>query len=150
MENLNKTDAIRQALAILGPSTGHQLAQFTGVRLDRIGALLGADIRKNRIACGWEGKQRLYGLPGSIINEKPPVKREKPAAQLARPASNGKHLEYARQAQKLECADNFEGAAPLWLRAADYAANFENVDFYVCRAAFCEIARGKGWSYFHE
>ncbi|WP_025122400.1 MULTISPECIES: ANR family transcriptional regulator [unclassified Serratia (in: enterobacteria)] len=150
MENLNKAESLRQALAILGPTTSQKLSQFTGFPVSMISPLLGTDLKSGRVVRGWNGKQRIYGLEGTIDNPSPSRLELPTPVRTRTERSDGRHLTYAEQARALERADDFDSAVPLWFRAANHAVNPENVNFYQCRAEFCEVARIKSWSYCHE
>lgn len=64
MENLSKTDSLRQALKILGSATGRELANFTGLPIARVGALLAKDISKGHVSRCWNGNMRCYAMAG--------------------------------------------------------------------------------------
>ncbi|ENG5504013.1 hypothetical protein ABUP45_004815, partial [Yersinia enterocolitica] len=61
---LSKTDSLRQALKILGSATGRELANFTGLPIARVGALLAKDISKGHVSRCWNGNMRCYAMAG--------------------------------------------------------------------------------------
>ncbi|CNI64642.1 ANR family transcriptional regulator [Yersinia pekkanenii] len=162
MENLSKTDSLRQALNILGSATGRELANFTGLPLDRVGALLAGDIHKGRIVRGWNGKTRCYAVTGTAsvkpsLQENPRPLHWKNTTVIGVKVSSNKlrclplgvtNPEFkvlALKAVSLEKQSKYARAMSVWLLAADVSMLLINEQWCLTRAQFCESAKSKGW-----
>ncbi|HHQ6625315.1 TPA: ANR family transcriptional regulator [Serratia fonticola] len=141
MDNLNKTESLRQALTILGPSTSKELGAYTGITAHLISALLTRDLNKGTLQRGWKGKERCYGLPGTLKRVAPKIIRDGKSNELRVPS--GDYYLFASQARSFEQHNCFDDAAPLWLKAAAAARHEVNELWCEARAKFCN----RGWKY---
>ncbi|MCW6586188.1 hypothetical protein NFB41_17195 [Yersinia ruckeri] len=125
MENLSKTDSLRQALQVLGTATGRELANFTGLPIERVGALLACDIRKGRVVRGWNGKIRCYGMDGTLQDTGSMVGKlgsktgRNKVRHLPLGVTNPDFRVLALKAVSLEKQSKYARAMSVWLLAAD-------------------------------
>ncbi|CNJ92639.1 Uncharacterised protein [Yersinia mollaretii] len=151
MENLSKTDSLRQALNILGTATGRELANFTGLPIDRVGALLACDIRKGRVVRGWNGKIRCYGMAGtlqdtgSIAGKAGSVTGKNKVRYLPLGVTNPEFKALTLKAVSLEKQSKYARAMSVWLLAADVSMLIVNEQWCLTRAKFCDSAQAKRW-----
>ncbi|EOW2415355.1 TPA: ANR family transcriptional regulator [Yersinia enterocolitica] len=151
MESLSKTDSLRQALQVLGTATGRELANFTGLPIDRVGALLACDIRKGRVVRGWNGKIRCYGMAGtlqdtgSVVGNVCSGKSKGKVRYLPLGVTNPAFRALAQKAVALEQQFKYSSAMSAWLAAADASMLLVNEQWCLSRAMFCESAQSKGW-----
>ncbi|OCJ24585.1 ANR family transcriptional regulator [Serratia sp. 14-2641] len=138
MESLNKTETLRQALAMIGPATSKKLEEFTGFPASRIGPLLTRSTNVGTVVCGWEGNKRLYGLPGQLK----PAKAKPvyvPAVRTRRITCHNVAFQVASNlAAKAEQACLFDRAANLWREAADLSITPENFNWCESRELYCK------------
>lgn len=151
MENLSKTDALRQALQELGTATGRELANFTGLPIDRVGSLLASDISKGRIVRGWNGNTRCYGMASTrketvstSVKSSPRTGKEK-LRYLPLGVTNPDFMALALKAASLEKQFKYDRAMSVWLLAADTSMLLINERWCLTRAKFCESAQAKRW-----
>ncbi|MBK5072546.1 ANR family transcriptional regulator [Budviciaceae bacterium CWB-B4] len=149
IENLSKTESLRQALRVFGNSTSHELENYTGVPVLRVGALLKNDIDKGAVVRTWKGKRRSYQL---AINKAPQSKPQPlPSTEYALPrlvvfeTSDRRFITEATQAAELEKAGDFEQAITIWLKAKVLAELDINTEYCHHRAQFCMTAIDRGW-----
>ncbi|TQI78738.1 hypothetical protein FHU10_1221 [Serratia fonticola] len=144
METTNKTESLRKALTILGPSTSEELAAYTGIKANLVSALLINDLNKGKLLRGWKGKERCYGQPGSIKRIAPKIIRaSKVDEPIQRRTPSGDYYLFAAQARSFERRNCFDTAAPLWLKAAAAARHEVNELWCEARAKYCN----RGWKY---
>lgn len=151
MENLSKTDSLRQALNILGTAPDRELANFTGLPIDRVGALLACDIRKGRVVRGWNGKIRCYGMAGtlqdtgSIAGDVGSVTGKNKVRYLPLGVTNPEFKALTLKAVSLEKQSKYACAMSVWLLAADVSMLIVNEQWCLTRAKFCDSAQAKRW-----
>ncbi|WP_025123943.1 MULTISPECIES: ANR family transcriptional regulator [unclassified Serratia (in: enterobacteria)] len=144
MESLNKTKLLRQALAILGPSTSQELGVYTGIKAHHVSALLSRDLNKGTLQSGWKGKERCYGQPGSMKRVASKIIRaSKLNVPVPRDTPSGDYYIFADQARHFEQHNCFDDAAQEWLKAAAVARHYVNQRWCKARAKYCE----RGWKY---
>ncbi|HHH0387167.1 TPA: ANR family transcriptional regulator [Yersinia enterocolitica] len=161
MESLSKTDSLRQALKILGSATGRELANFTGLPIARVGALLAKDISKGHVSRCWNGNMRCYAMAGvaGVTPKSPGTPRlshwkHAPASKkvsakklrcLPLGVTNPEFMSLALKAAALEKQFKYADALPVWRAAADASMLAVNEQWCFTRARFCDAARFKGW-----
>ncbi|AJJ59111.1 ANR family transcriptional regulator [Yersinia pseudotuberculosis] len=162
MESLSKTDSLRQALEILGTATGRELANFTGLPIDRVGSLLASDISKGRIVRGWNGKTRCYGMAGTLTDtgslagksgprywKNKSIRTTKANSSKLRclplGVTNPEFQTLTLKAVALEKQSKYASAGPVWLAAADISMLIVNEQWCLTRAKFCDSAQAKRW-----
>ncbi|MBL5859523.1 ANR family transcriptional regulator [Serratia fonticola] len=144
MDNQNKTESLRQALAVLGPSTSKELGAYTGITAHLVSALLTRDLNKGTLQRGWKGKERCYGKPGSMKRVASKIIREsKLGVPVPRDTPSGDYYFFADQARHLEQHNCFDDAAQEWLKAAAVARHYVNELWCEARAKYCN----RGWKY---
>ena len=145
MEIPNKAETLRQALAMIGPTTSKKLEEFTGFPAAHVGALLARSASAGSIVRGWDGKKRLFGLPGQL-QPAPSRVYEKKSAPVFIPATrpkgaSGSNLEFhaaSKLAAEAEQAGRFDAAANLWRSAADLTISPNNFAWCESRALYCK------------
>ncbi|QBH95970.1 ANR family transcriptional regulator [Limnobaculum zhutongyuii] len=150
VENLSKTESLRQSLRIFGESTGYELFQYTGIPVDCVASLLQYDVAQGLIVKGWKGKRRSYQLALGSPKKVKKYHRDPASYRNAVPvlveSIERRFIYIAVQATELEKNDDFFEAIKLWMKAAGLAALDINADYCRRRANYCQAAVDRGWS----